>query len=160
MSAMFSRITESSDRQPGALLLLRIMVGGVFLLEGMLKFISPDKLGVGRFAKIGFPSPEIIAPFLGVVEIVCGVLLITGLLVRLGAIPLIIDMLVAIATTKIPILTSSGFWNMAHEARVDFMMLAGSVMIFVAGAGPVSLDARLALGKEAGDSLRTILGSE
>ena len=101
-----------------AVILIRLIVGGVFLSEGIQKFLFPGDLGVGRFAKIGIPSPEVMAPFVGVVEIVGGMLLLAGFLTRLAAIPLIIDMLVAITTTKIPILQKSGFWAMAHEARV------------------------------------------
>jgi uncharacterized membrane protein YphA (DoxX/SURF4 family) len=87
--------------------------------------------------------PEFTAPFVGVAEIVCGALLLLGLLTRLAAIPLIIDMIVAIATTKIPILVDRGFWAMAHESRTDFAMLLGSIFLLLAGAGSLSLDARL-----------------
>ena len=129
---------------PGEVILVRLVVGCVFLSEGIQKFLYPDALGVGRFAKIGIPAPQVLAPFVGVVEIVCGGLVLIGLLTRLAAVPLIIDMLVAIATTKVPMLMKSGFWAMAHEARVDFSMLLGAVFLLIAGAGAVSLDARLA----------------
>jgi len=128
---------------PGAVILVRLLVGGVFLSEGLQKFVYPDALGVGRFVKIGIPAPVFTAPFVGVVEIVCGCLLIAGLLTRAAAIPLIIDMLVAIATTKLPILVRSGFWAMAHEARTDYAMLLGCVFLLRVGAGRVSLDARI-----------------
>jgi len=124
-------------------LLVRLLVGGVFLSEGIQKFIYPDALGAGRFMKIGIPMPTVTAPFVGAVEIVGGVLLIVGLLTRMAAIPLIIDILVAIASTKIPILLKSGFWAMAHEARVDYAMLLGSVFLLLVGAGRVSLDVRI-----------------
>ncbi|MCW5976859.1 MAG: DoxX family protein [Bryobacteraceae bacterium] len=127
-------------RAPGAALLIRIMVGAVFLSEGIQKFLFPDQVGVGRFTKIGIPAPEIIAPFVGVVEIVFGTLVLIGLLTRLATIPLIVNMLVAIATTKIPILTGKGFWAMAHESRTDFSMLLGSLFLLIVGAGPLSLD--------------------
>ena len=123
-----------------AVILIRLIVGGVFLSEGLQKFLFPGDLGVGRFTKIGIPSPEIMAPFVGVVEIVGGLLLLVGLLTRLAAVPLIIDMLVAITTTKIPILQKSGFWAMAHEARVDYAMLFGCIFLLIAGAGTWSLD--------------------
>ncbi|HEX7603062.1 MAG TPA: DoxX family protein, partial [Polyangiaceae bacterium] len=100
-------------------------------------------LGVGRFVKIGIPMPGVMAPFVGVVEIVCGGLVIAGLLTRLASLPLIIDMFVAIATTKIPILMKSGFWAMAHEARTDLAMLFGCIFLMLVGAGPTSLDARV-----------------
>jgi uncharacterized membrane protein YphA (DoxX/SURF4 family) len=133
---------------PAANLLVRLLVGGVFLSEGLQKFIYPDALGAGRFAKIGIPAPGVMGPFVGVVETVCGLLLILGLLTRMATIPLIIDMLVAIATTKIPILIKSGFWAMAHEARTDYSMLLGSVFLLLAGSGRLSLDARISGARE------------
>src|SRR5947199_10022087 len=101
---------------PAAVILVRLIVGGVFLSEGVQKFLFPDALGVGRFAKIGIPSPAVTAPFVGVCEVVCGVLFLAGLLTRFAAVTMIIDMLVAISTTKVPILLHDGFWKMAHEA--------------------------------------------
>ena len=143
MNKLFSKLLNNPDRSPAPLLLVRGVVGLVFLLEGLLKFVTPDKLGVGRFLKIGIPSPELLAPFVGVVEIACGLLIVFGLLTRLAALPLIIDMLVAIATTKVPILRHSGFWDMAHEARLDFAMLASSCVLLMVGAGEHSIDAWL-----------------
>src|SRR5258707_8971196 len=99
---------------PASVILIRLMVGAVFLSEGVQKFLYPADLGVGRFVKIGIPAPQFFAPFVGVVEIICGSLILLGLLTRLAAIPLIVDMFVAITTTKIPILMKSGFWAMAH----------------------------------------------
>jgi putative oxidoreductase len=131
-----------SARAPAATLLVRFLVGGVFLSEGIQKFLYPDALGVGRFAKIGIPAPAVLAPFVGVVEIVCGLLLMVGLLTRLAAIPLIIDMIVAVATTKVPLLAKSGFWAMVHEARTDYAMLLGSVFLLLVGAGRLSIDER------------------
>src|SRR6058998_1919445 len=96
---------------PAATVLVRVMTGAVFLSEGIQKFLFPADLAAGRFAKIGIPAPEIMAPFVGVIEIVCGALIIIGLLSRLATIPLIIDMLVAISTTKIPILLGHGYWR-------------------------------------------------
>jgi putative oxidoreductase len=132
----------ASNASP-AIILIRLIVGGVFFSEGVQKFLFPGDLGVGRFVKIGIPFPEVMAPFVGVVEIAGGALLLAGFLTRLAAIPLIIDMLVAITTTKIPILQKNGFWAMAHEARVDYAMLLGCIFLFIAGAGTWSLDAEL-----------------
>lgn len=141
--------------------LIRLMVGGIFLSEGIQKFLYPAENGAGRFAKIGIPSPDLTAPFVGVVEIVCGALILVGLLTRLAAIPLIIDMLVAILSTKIPILLGHGFWGfslrtvpyygfwgMVHEARTDFSMLLGSLFLLIVGGGALSLDARLTQRRE------------
>ena len=138
----------SSGCTPRSVVLIRLAVGAIFLSEGVQKFLFPDAQGIGRFVKIGIPMPGFSAPFVGVVEIVCGALLIVGFLTRWAAIPLIIDMLVAIATTKVPILVKSGFWAMAHEARTDFAMLFGCVFLLIVGAGPWSVDAAIAKKKK------------
>jgi uncharacterized membrane protein YphA (DoxX/SURF4 family) len=135
----FNTRGESNNIQ-SAIILVRFIVGTVFLAEGIQKFLFPDALGIGRFMKIGIPVPEITAPFVGVVEIVCGVLVLLGLYIQLASLPLVIDMLVAIAATKIPILMEKGFWAMAHEARVDWSMILGSVFLLIAGSGRWSLD--------------------
>ena len=124
-----------------ALLLVRILVGWVFVSEGLQKFLFPAQLGVGRFEKIGIPSPHLMAPFVGTVEIVCGSLLLIGLFARLAAIPLLAVILVAIATTKIPMLAKTGVWSMLHEARTDFSMALGLLFLLITGAGSLSLDA-------------------
>lgn len=141
---------------PASVILIRIVVGGVFLSEGIQKFLFPNELAGGRFTKIGIPAPEVMGPFVGAIETVCGLLIILGLLTRLAAIPLITNMCVALISTKLPILlghgfwrfslsklSSYGFWSMAHEARTDFSMLLGSIFLLIAGAGAWSLDARL-----------------
>jgi putative oxidoreductase len=145
---------------PASVILIRIAVGAVFLSEGIQKFLFPNELGAGRFIKIGIPAPEVMGPFVGLVEIVCGSLIIIGLLTRLAALPLIINMCVALISTKLPIflghgfwrfslskLSSYGFWSMAHEARTDFAMLLGSILLLIVGAGAWSLDAQLAANK-------------
>ncbi|MGA2905196.1 MAG: DoxX family protein [Candidatus Korobacteraceae bacterium] len=131
-----------TSRVSKALLLVRILVGWVFVSEGIQKFLFPAQLGVGRFEKIGIPSPHFMAPFVGAVEIVCGALLLFGLFTRLAAIPLLAVILVAIATTKIPMLAKTGIWSMLHEARTDFSMVLGLVFLLIAGAGSLALDAR------------------
>ena len=128
--------------QAGYVVLIRLMVGAVFLSEGIQKFLYPAALGVGRFTTIGIPFPELMAPFVGGVEIGCGILLVLGLVTRLAAVPLLIDILVAIATTKIPMLLKSGFWAAAHEARTDYCMLLGLTFLLIVSGGPWSFDAR------------------
>ncbi|HLG15685.1 MAG TPA: DoxX family protein [Blastocatellia bacterium] len=128
---------------PAAVILIRVAVGGVFFSEGIQKFLFQDELGAGRFTRIGIPAPQVTAPLVGVFEIACGALILLGLLTRVAAIPMIVDMLVAIATTKVPTLLKNGFWSMAHEARTDWAMLLGSILLLVIGAGGWSLDARL-----------------
>jgi uncharacterized membrane protein YphA (DoxX/SURF4 family) len=117
------------------------MVGGVFLSEGIQKFLFADALGVGRFIKIGIPAPHLLAPFVGVVEIVGGILILAGLFTRFAAFPLTINMVVALGTTKLPLLLKSGFWAAAHEARTDYSMLLGAIFLLIVGSGAFSLDA-------------------
>ena len=125
-------------------ILIRLMVGAVFLSEGIQKFLFPDKLGPGRFEKIGLPSPEFLGPFVGSFEIVCGLLVLIGLLTRLAVIPLIVIMLVAIATTKAEVLANDGFWEMMHGSRTDWAMLLGSIFLLMNGGGRWSMDQKIA----------------
>lgn len=140
---------------PSATILIRIMVGAVFLAEGMQKFLYPAEVGAGRFARIGIPSAEWLGPFVGGVEIVCGTLVLVGLFTRLAVLPLLGVMAVAFVTTKLPILLGQdlgpfevrqlpyyGFWGFAHESRTDFSMVMGSLFLLFVGPGPFSLDAR------------------
>ena len=145
---------------PAAIILLRLMVGGVFLSEGIQKFVFPDLLGAGRFTKIGIPAPEVTAPFVGMVETLGGGLVILGLCTRLAALLLWINISVALLSTKLPILLGHGFWRfslpphpapfhvygfwpVAHEARTDLCMWLGSLLLLFVGAGWLSVDAFL-----------------
>ena len=139
----------SGHARPAASILVRLLVGlVVFFPEGIQKLLFPEILGAGRFLHIGIPYPEIMGPLVGVVEMLCGALIILGLFTRLAAIPLIVIMIVAIVSTKIPIwlghdfwifhvpkLPRYGFWSMAHEARADFCMLLGSLYLLDRGRG-------------------------
>lgn len=121
-------------------LLCRLAVGCIFLSEGLQKYITPDATGAGRFAKIGFTHAAFWAYFTGSFEIVCGILILLGLLTRLAAIPLLVIMIVAFITTKIPILTSQGFWSFAHEYRTDFAMTLLLIYLLRYGGGNYSVD--------------------
>ena len=131
-----------ANRTAKAILLIRILVGWVFLSEGIQKFLFPDSLGVGRFMKIGIPWPQVMAPFVGIVEIVCGTLLLVGLLTRLASIPLLIDICVAFYSTKLVTLVKNGIWSTLHEGRTDLSMLLGLIFLLIVGAGTLSLDPR------------------
>lgn len=141
---------------PRATILVRLMVGLVFLSEGIQKFLYPAALGPGRFERIGFAMPEVLAYFVACVEIGFGVLIVLGLLTRLAGLVLGVNISVAILSTKIPILLGHGFWGfqvrdlsrygfwaMAHESRTDFCMLCGSLFLLMVGAGLWSFDAIL-----------------
>lgn len=144
----------TSSHAPDAALLIRLAVGAVFFFEGIQKFLYPEALGAGRFAKIGIPAPQLMGPLVGGVEVLCGAMILAGLLTRLAAIPLLVIMSVAILSTKIPILLGHGFWtfalrelprygflSMMHEARTDLSMWCGSLFLLIAGAGSWSADA-------------------
>ncbi len=124
-----------------AIILIRILVGWVFVSEGIQKFVVPAQLGVGRFEKIGIPAPHVMAPFVGSVEVLFGTLLILGLFTRLATIPLLCVIGTAIVTTKIPMLAKQGLWAMLHEARTDFSMALGLVFLLIAGGGSLALEA-------------------
>ncbi len=128
------------SRIANAVVLIRILVGWVFVSEGIQKFLFPAQLGVGRFVKIGIPLPQVMAPFVGAVEIIFGSLVIVGLFTRMATIPLLGVIGTAIATTKLPMLHQSGLWSMLHEARTDFSMLLGLVFLLIVGGGGFALD--------------------
>lgn len=133
-----------ASNAPRATVLVRLLVAWVFLSEGIQKLLFPASLGVGRFTQIGIPAAGFFAPFVAGIEIGGGALVACGLLTRLAAIPLIIDMIVAIGTTKVPMLIKSGIWAAAHEARTDFSMFLGCVFLLIVGPGPWSVDYILA----------------
>ena len=148
---MLKRVLHSDA--PAAALLIQVMVGAVFFSEGVQKFADPAARGAGRFAAIGIPAPEIMGPFVGLVEILGGMLILLGLFIRPAAFVLLVNISMAIITTKIPILLghefwgfalrelkSYGFWSMAHEGRTDFCMWLGCLFLIIMGAGTFSFD--------------------
>lgn len=151
---MLQRIIQTDNSK--TTIIIRIMVGAVFLSEGIQKFLFPSTLGAGRFEKIGFPNPEFLGPFVGSFEIICGLLILFGFLTRFGAIAMLVNISVAIISTKIPILIGSdlgifqvgkfdtyGFWSMAHEMRTDYAMFLGSLFLIIEGGGKWSVDFQL-----------------
>ena len=143
---------------PTATILLRLMAGGVFLWEGILKFVYANQ-GVGRFTKLGMPFPELTANFIGALEIVGGILLIVGLFTRFFAFAFIIEMIVAILSTKIALyfgtsplplpssLPQIGFWAVLHEIRSEYAQILTCAFLLLAGSGKLALDALLAKSK-------------
>jgi len=129
-------------------ILVRLIVGLVFLTEGIQKYLFPDLLGTGRFLTIGFNNPAFWAYFTGTFEILCGALVIMGLITRLASIPLIIIMVTAFITTKIPILVHKGVWPWAHEYRTDFAMTLLLIYLLIYGAGRWSFDSKITPGNK------------
>lgn len=138
---MFKKIIHTDAAK--TTIIIRFIVGVVFLSEGIQKFLFPDIRGAGRFENIGLPSPEFLGNFVGFFEIVCGVLILLGFFTRLASVPLIIIMLVAFATTKSEVLATEGFWVMMHGSRTDWAMLLGSVFLWIKGGGYWSVDRKL-----------------
>ncbi len=133
-------INKTSDKPT---FLCRLAVGLIFFSEGLQKFLFPEINGTGRFAKIGFSNPAFWAYFTGTFEIVCGILILIGLLTRLAAVPLFIIMMVAFITTKYPELIEKGFWFMAHDYRTDFAMTLLLIFLLIHGGGNNSLDYKI-----------------
>jgi uncharacterized membrane protein YphA (DoxX/SURF4 family) len=143
------------ESAPRSTILIRLMAGGVFLSEGILKFVYVNQ-GVGRFTKLGIPAPDPTAHFVAVLEIVGGLLIMSGLLTRLIAVPFIIEMVVAILSTKISLYLGTsplplppappqiGIWAVLHETRSDYAQIMSVLFLLAAGPGPWSLDALLA----------------
>jgi uncharacterized membrane protein YphA (DoxX/SURF4 family) len=128
---------------PAAIFFIRLALGLIFLTQGILKFTDPN-MGVNRFTRIGFAHPAFTAHFVGVFEILCGVLLLAGLWTRAACIPLLMVISTAIVTTKLPELwrPNQGFWFMVSDARTDFAMLCSLIFLIAAGPGKWSLDRR------------------
>lgn len=149
----------TATRASGAVVLIRFYVGLIFVGEGILKFLRPETLGPGRFEKAGIPAGAFFANLDGVFEIICGVMILAGLLVRLATLPMIVDMIGALVITKVPLLWGSaalypkegGFWDFLHEGRLEIAMLCGSIFLLIVGAGACSLDGRV---KRVGASAR------
>jgi putative oxidoreductase len=141
----------TATRASGAVVLIRLYVGLIFAGEGMLKFLRPDVLGPGRFDKVGIPASTFFAYLDGLFEIGCGALILAGLLTRLAAVPMIVDMIGALTITKVPILwghaplypREGGFWDFFHEGRLEVAMLCGSIFLLIVGSGGYSVDARM-----------------
>jgi putative oxidoreductase len=138
----FFRFLFKPTAGPASIVLIRLAVGTIFFTQGILKYIDPN-MGVVRFTKIGFPHPYFTAHFVGTFEIVCGLLVLVGLWTKAAAVPLLLVITTAIATTKIPELfrANQGFWYMVSDARTDFAMFCSLFFLITMGGGAWSLDA-------------------
>lgn len=127
----------------GATILIRIIVGYVFIMEGIQKFAYSDVLGIGRFIKIGIPYAEIMAPLVGGCEIVFGAFIFVGFITRIAAIPQIIIMLTALTTTKLSLISEKGLLIFSHEARNDLLMIFCLLFLLIKGSGSISIDQKM-----------------
>jgi putative oxidoreductase len=170
MNKFFSWLIDPPTDGPKSILYLRLMAGGVFFWEGLLKFVYVNQ-GVGRFTKLGIPFPHQTATFVGCLEIVGGLLLLSGLLTRLIAIPFIIEMIVAVLTTKIslylgtsplplpPALPQVGVWAVLHEVRSEYAQILTTIYLLINGPGKWSLDAILLRKRSEGEVLKHARGN-
>lgn len=154
MKNVFAWLRNPPTTGPRSTLLLRVMAGGVFLWEGILKFVYANQ-GVGRFTKLGMPFPHLTADFVGGLEIVGGLLLLSGFMTRLIAIPFIVEMMVAVLSTKISLYLGTsplplppapprvGIWAVLHEVRSEYAQLLTAAFLLINGPGRWSLDALL-----------------
>ena len=152
---------------PRATAVVRVMAGSVFFWEGILKFVYVNQ-GVGRFTKLGIPFPSFTAPFVGWLEIVGGILLIAGLGTRLIAVPFIVEMLVAMLSTKPrlflgtlplpppPVPPQVGIWAVLHEIRSEYAQIMSCIFLLIAGPGPWSVDAALSSGEHSEPTAPTL----
>lgn len=152
MNSIINWLLNPPTDGPNATVLIRLMAGSVFVWEGILKFVYQNQ-GVGRFAKLGFPAPHLIATADGWFEIIGGLLLLGGMMTRVIAVPFIIEMIVAMASTKIPLYLGTyplplppvppqiGFWAVLHEIRSEYAQLLNCVFLLFVGPGPWSIDA-------------------
>ena len=126
------------------MILIRVMVGLVFLLEGILKFVQPGELGAGRFAAIGLPFSHQLAPLVGGLEIGGGLAILLNFYAGDAALVLLVVIVTALVSTKLPILlgrplgpfalkylNGHGWLSFFHEARTDLCMLLGLVAIAI-----------------------------
>ncbi len=153
-SSLLRFFTRPPISGPRATLAIRLMAGGVFLSEGILKFVYVNQ-GVGRFTRLGMPFPHVLAPAIAILEIAAGILLSSGLLTRLISVPMIIEMVVAILSTKVSLYLGTsplprppappvmGWWAVLHESRSDYAQLLSCIFLLASGPGPWSLDAVL-----------------
>ena len=154
MNKLIAWLTHPPTDGPRSILALRLMAGGVFFWEGILKFVYPNQ-GVGRFTKLGIAFPHETAIFIALLEIVGGLLFMSGFLTRLISIPFIIEMMVAILSTKISLFLGTsplpappappkmGIWAVLHEIRADYAQIVTSAFLLINGPGRWSVDALL-----------------
>ncbi len=129
--------------RPAAPLVLRVVIGGLFIWHGIDKFDVGISMIEDMFRMWGVPAPGLTAPLTAVVEIVAGVMLVLGLGTRVAATALSVVMIGALIYVKqdLGIISSEPM----PGAELDLAMLAGLIAILVLGPGRVSLDDRFGI---------------
>jgi putative oxidoreductase len=125
------------------IIFLRIIVGSIFIIEGILKYLYLEVYGPTFFNEIGFRNAFFWAYFTGAFEISCGLLVLAGFFIRIASIPLLIIMITAFIRTKLPLLFDRGFWTFAHEYRIDFSLTILLILLVYYGGGRWSFDFKI-----------------
>jgi putative oxidoreductase len=141
---------------PTAVLLVRLAVGFTFIVAGSGKLRDLGSTS-GFFEGLGFPSPAPLAAMVGTFEVIGGTLVLIGLLTRIAVVPLMVIMVMALLSTKLPTLVggpvgpfaaprgpNTGMAAFLNASRLDFSMLMSTIFLFLVGAGKASLDAVIA----------------
>jgi uncharacterized membrane protein YphA (DoxX/SURF4 family) len=125
------------------IIFIRLIVGLIFISEGIQKYLIVTIFGPALFKEIGFSNPMFWVYFTGAFEILCGILILFGLLTRLAAIPLLTIMIIAFITTKLPLLATKGFWTFSHEYSIEFSLTFLLILLFIYGGGKWSVDLKI-----------------
>jgi putative oxidoreductase len=151
MKKVFNWFLNPPVTGPSSILIIRLMTGTVFFWEGILKFVYVNQ-GVGRFTKLGFPFPDTTAHVIATGEIIGGLLIIFGLFTRIAAFYFVVQMVVAVLSTKIdlyfgrsplpmpPAPPKMGIWAVLHETRSDYAQILTCLFLLLEGAGRRSGD--------------------
>jgi uncharacterized membrane protein YphA (DoxX/SURF4 family) len=125
------------------IIFIRLIVGLIFMSEGLQKYLFLQVLGPGFFQEIGFRHAFFWAYFAGACEMLFGMMVLWGLLTRLASIPLLIIMITAFITTKIPILETKGLWTFLHEYNTEFSLTVLLILLIIYGGGKWSADLKI-----------------
>ena len=138
MGVLFGESVRGTARY--APLVVRVLVGLIMTAHGGQKLIEfgPANFGDQMLGALGVPLPEVMAFVVTFVELVGGILLIAGLLSRVAALLLTIDLVVAILLVKINVGFLSG--SNGTGAELDLALIAGLLVILLAGPGKLSVD--------------------
>ena len=139
MSSLRAPAARDSAGIDAALLVLRLVLGGMILVHGLTKLPPPPTFIIGVLAKANLP--EVLAYGVYIGEIVAPILLIVGVWTRLAALAIVINMVVAVLLVDLPRLFSLNQYG-GYALEVEAMFLFTAVALALAGAGRYSVGGR------------------